>query len=603
MTTGSSQSSRMKKLSPSLLRHALRLIHCLQKERGASCAYSVSVEFRINMQIAREQADVALLLFAKDREPVTSTLLKIRSQLDERVSENDEHLSRFHRILVLFNTLIGSVVHTYILQHVNSTSMQRITSTAQIKRSTSAESFVPFQTPPLPLGQPRQASEGFQSTTVRRSLSPPSKSSSSQQDTLLLSSLNSVPKVSISSPSSPVASSNSFQKYESPKSSSYPETSNGMTSSHRRMVGFNGPSIKSLTPLDPVTALLNLLSCFVRLKESTGLERALLSGMLSIGAVHPRLLADLVMEVENQSLLVEELREQTTVEASLLQLIREGVVLPPQLQMIQNQILQKFNLIGMQLPSTQTVWNVITVYMDRLHSLELLLIEELEGALVTSLSIIPTLEETPLVLQSILRDLYWYDLPSDVIKSKLMEFMEGNTGSSSTSGSHVPTPIGISDANILPNSHTHEKSEWDISLYEIQFQKRIGRGTAGTTYLATWSGQEVAVKVAATTEMGLEGWTTETASLQRLHHPNIIRLLGSIYNPSPLTYCLVLEFCNSGDLGAALVNPTPTNFFDRVSKDMANGLAFLHSRDVIHRDIKVISTLAIFLKLRQPLVM
>ena len=100
----------------------------------------------------------------------------------------------------------------------------------------------------------------------------------------------------------------------------------------------------------------------------------------------------------------------------------------------------------------------------------------------------------------------------------------------------------------------------------------------------------MAVKVAATTEMGLEGWTTETASLQRLHHPNIIRLLGSIYNPSPLTYCLVLEFCNSGDLGAALANPTPTNFFDRVSKDMANGLAFLHSRDVIHRDIKVIST-------------
>ena len=86
--------------------------------------------------------------------------------------------------------------------------------------------------------------------------------------------------------------------------------------------------------------------------------------MLSIGAVHPRLLADLVLEVENQSLLVEELRDQTTIEASLLQLIREGVVLPPQLQMLQNQILQKFNLIEMQLPSTQTVWNVITVYMD-----------------------------------------------------------------------------------------------------------------------------------------------------------------------------------------------------------------------------------------------
>ena len=190
----------MKRLSPSLLRHALRLIHCLQKERGASCAYSVSTEFLINMEIAREQANVALLLFSKDREPVTSTLLKIRSQLDERVSENDEHLSRFHRILVLFNTLIGSVVHTYILQHVNSSSMQRTTSMGRIKRSSSAENFTSFQTPPLPLGQPRQTSEGYRSTTFQRSLSPPSMSC---QDASDLQPVESFPTVSTSSPSSP----------------------------------------------------------------------------------------------------------------------------------------------------------------------------------------------------------------------------------------------------------------------------------------------------------------------------------------------------------------------------------------------------------------
>lgn len=108
--------------------------------------------------------------------------------------------------------------------------------------------------------------------------------------------------------------------------------------------------------------------------------------------------------------------------------------------------------------------------------------------------------------------------------------------------------------------------------------------------------QEVAVKVASITEMGLDGWKTETSSLQRLHHPNIIRLLGSIYNPSPLTYCLVLEYCNAGDLSAALTKETPPNFFDRVSKDMACGLAFLHSRDVIHRDIKVTHDALTFLR-------
>ena len=166
-----------------------------------------------SMEIAREQADVVLLLFSKDREPVTSTLLKIRSQLDERVSENDEHINTFHRILVLVNTLIGSIVHTYILQHVNSSSMQRTTSMGRIKRSSSAENFASFQMPPLPLGQPRQTSEGYRSTTLQRSLSPPSITC---QDASDLQPVEYFPTVSTSNPSSPVASKSSM-KYGSPR--------------------------------------------------------------------------------------------------------------------------------------------------------------------------------------------------------------------------------------------------------------------------------------------------------------------------------------------------------------------------------------------------
>ena len=80
----------------------------------------------------------------------------------------------------------------------------------------------------------------------------------------------------------------------------------------------------------------------------------------------------------------------------------------------------------------------------------------------------------------------------------------------------------------------------------------------------------MAVKVAAITDLGLEGWHTEVHSLKRLHHPNVIRLLGSIYNPSPQTYGLVLEYCNAGDLAAALQRSVPSNFFCKIADDVAN---------------------------------
>mmetsp|Transcript_55451 Transcript_55451/g.166270 ORF Transcript_55451/g.166270 Transcript_55451/m.166270 type:complete len:511 (-) Transcript_55451:207-1739(-) len=131
-----------------------------------------------------------------------------------------------------------------------------------------------------------------------------------------------------------------------------------------------------------------------------------------------------------------------------------------------------------------------------------------------------------------------------------------------------------------------DAKEWEIDPYELEFRKRIGRGVAGTTYLAHWCGQKVAVKVAAITDMGLEGWNTEVRQLQRLHHPNIIRFLGSIYNPSPRTYGLVLEYCDNGDLSAALSRWTPPAFFFRVAGDLANGMAYLHGKMLLHRDIK-----------------
>ena len=115
----------------------------------------------------------------------------------------------------------------------------------------------------------------------------------------------------------------------------------------------------------------------------------------------------------------------------------------------------------------------------------------------------------------------------------------------------------------------------------------VGRGSAGTTYLGRYCKQDVAVKVATTSEMGLYGFTAELLALKKLHHTNIIRFLGAIYNPSPLTYCLVLEFCDGGDLAVALARGcTPPKFFSNVASGVANGMFYLHKMKFMHRDIK-----------------
>ena len=229
---------------------------------------------------------------------------------------------------------------------------------------------------------------------------------------------------------------------------------------------------------------------------------------------------------------------------------------------------------------------MITVYMDKLHALELLLVEELEYSVEQDDKANSPMKQTE---EQVLNQIFGQsvriqDMPADDVKRKLVDFKENEQ--------QVPPPpplmaekTELAGLLSLPIADPASK-EWQISLDELQFKKRIGRGSAGTTYLAKWSGKTVAVKVAAITEMGLEGWQTEVQSLQRLHHPNVIRLLGSVYNENPLTYCLVLEYCNAGDLSQALQIYTPPNFFFSVANDIANGMAYLHSRGVLHRDIK-----------------
>ena len=75
-----------------------------------------------------------------------------------------------------------------------------------------------------------------------------------------------------------------------------------------------------------------------------------------------------------------------------------------------------------------------------------------------------------------------------------------------------------------------------VSLENLIFRRRIGAGAAGVTYLATWQGSTVAVKI-ANGGTGIDGWKREVRALHQLRHPNIVHVLGIICEKPPSASC------------------------------------------------------------------
>ncbi|MFS7902752.1 putative dual-specificity kinase TKL-Pl-4 family [Helianthus anomalus] len=159
-----------------------------------------------------------------------------------------------------------------------------------------------------------------------------------------------------------------------------------------------------------------------------------------------------------------------------------------------------------------------------------------------------------------------------------------------------------------------KQQQWQetIDPLKLVLGKVIGRGSYGVVYKGSYHGQTVAVKVldfgkGVTTSLKecMKNDFREEASLwQKLDHPNVTKMIGATMsmktnsghkNKNKISktesdLCIVSEYVTGGSLRSYLCKnrdkKLPIKVVCQFALDIAKGLSYLHSKKIIHLDVK-----------------
>ncbi|KAL6538385.1 Calcium/calmodulin-regulated receptor-like kinase 1 [Orobanche gracilis] len=167
---------------------------------------------------------------------------------------------------------------------------------------------------------------------------------------------------------------------------------------------------------------------------------------------------------------------------------------------------------------------------------------------------------------------------------------------------------GLKKASLVRAPGMLEYSYKDLQKATYNFTTLIGQGAFGPVYKAQMmSGETVAVKVLATdSKQGEKEFQTEVMLLARLHHRNLVNLVG--YCAEKNQHMLIYVYMSRGSLASHLYShgdillpdghassthdklaPLKWELRVQIALDVARGLEYLHDGavpPVIHRDIK-----------------
>ncbi|XP_038981610.1 uncharacterized protein LOC103723481 isoform X2 [Phoenix dactylifera] len=137
-----------------------------------------------------------------------------------------------------------------------------------------------------------------------------------------------------------------------------------------------------------------------------------------------------------------------------------------------------------------------------------------------------------------------------------------------------------------------------IKNEDLEELRELGSGTFGTVYHGKWRGTDVAIKRikksyftgrSSEQERLTQEFWREAEILSKLHHPNVLAFYGVVQDGPGGTLATVTEFMVNGSLRHVLLRKD--KYLDRrkrltIAMDAAFGMEYLHSKNIVHFDLK-----------------
>eukprot|EP00897_Mesotaenium_endlicherianum_P006998 jgi/Mesen1/6326/ME000328S05612 len=134
-----------------------------------------------------------------------------------------------------------------------------------------------------------------------------------------------------------------------------------------------------------------------------------------------------------------------------------------------------------------------------------------------------------------------------------------------------------------------------VDTSELLLGDRVASGSFGRVYFGTYREREVAVKIVRWDKLELEPrlmldeqFKQEVSMLAVLDHPNVVKFHGAYKNKT--AGCLVTEYLHGGDLreftAGQMKRRSPLSTILKMALDVAKGMEYLHSKGIVHRDLK-----------------